>query len=104
MLLDIPASIVPEDLVLVAGEATHTYESLRGAVARAAGLLDELGVEAGDRVGIFATNCLEYVEVLYACAARGATAVPMNFRAKTEEAQHLMADSGSKVVFAQTRY
>ena len=56
-LLDLPSMIVPESVVLIDtttdGEpATITYEELRSAVSQAAGLLTELGVGPGDRVGL----------------------------------------------------
>lgn len=104
MLLDIPAMIVGEDRALVDGSGEHTYAGLREAVARAAGLLSRLGVEPGDRVAVLSTNSNAVVEVLFAAAARGATAVPMNFRAKEEELAHLLADSGARVLFVESRY
>ncbi len=108
-LLDLPSMIVPDSMVLIdttgAGGAREvTYEELRSAVSQAAGLLTELGVGAGDRVGIFATNSCAAIEALFAASAVGATVVPMNYRAADEEVAHLLADSGSKVLFAETRY
>jgi acyl-CoA synthetase (AMP-forming)/AMP-acid ligase II len=108
-LLDLPALIVPDSMALVdlsgAGSAREvTYGELRVRAARAANLLRGLGVEPGDRVGLFATNRSEYLEVLFGAAAIGAIAVPMNFRAADEEVAHLLADSAAKVVFSESRY
>ena len=108
-LLDLPSMIVPESMVLIDttgdGEPRSvTYEELRAAVSQTAGLLTELGVGPGDRVGLFATNSTELLEALFAVSAVGATVVPMNYRAADEEVSHLLTDSGSKVVFAETRY
>ena len=44
------------------------------------------------------------LEALFAVSAVGATLVPMNYRAADEEVTHLLADSGARVVFAETRY
>ncbi|MCP3987906.1 MAG: long-chain fatty acid--CoA ligase [Actinomycetia bacterium] len=101
--------IVPDSMVLIdttapGGPREVTYGELREAVAQAAGLLTELGVTAGDRVGVFATNSCASLEAVFATSSIGATVVPMNFRAADEEVTHLLADSGSKVVFADTRY
>lgn len=104
MVLDIPAMIVTEHPALIDGAGEQTYEYLRAAVARAAGLLAARGVGPGDRVGILATNRREVVEVLFATASRGATAVPMNYRAKRDELAHLLADSGAKALFVEQRY
>lgn len=104
MLLDIPAMIVGDQRALVDAGGEYNYEELRAASSKAAGLLGSLGIEAGDRVGILSTNRRELVEILFAVAARGATVVPMNFRAKTDELAHLLSDSGIKVLFCEKRY
>lgn len=104
MLIDIPASIAPDQEVLTDGSESLTYSELRERVARVAGMLAGLGVGVGDRVGVFATNNLAYAEIVYAAASRGAILVPMNFRAREDEARHLLDDSGAKVVFADRRY
>ncbi|MEM7272332.1 MAG: AMP-binding protein [Actinomycetota bacterium] len=108
-LLDLPSMITPESVVVLdtitnGNDRTTTYGELREAVASAAGLLTELGVGEGDRVGLFATNSVELIEALFATAAVGATVVPMNYRAADEEAAHLLADSGAKVLFTEARY
>ncbi|MEM9565119.1 MAG: AMP-binding protein [Actinomycetota bacterium] len=108
-LLDLPSMIVPESVVLIdtTGDGparTVTYEELRAAVSQTAGLLTSLGLGDGDRVGIFATNSTAFLEALFATSAIGATVVPMNYRAADEEVTHLLADSGSRVLFTETRY
>ncbi|MEL7155918.1 MAG: AMP-binding protein [Actinomycetota bacterium] len=108
-LLDLPSMIVPDAMVLIdttpaSGPREVTYGELREAVSQTAGLLMSLGVEGGDRVGLFATNSCESLEAAFAISALGATLVPMNFRAADEEVTHLLADSGAKVLFAETRY
>jgi acyl-CoA synthetase (AMP-forming)/AMP-acid ligase II len=103
MLLDIPASIVPDAPALL-GSSVETYGELRDAAGRAAGLLAGLGVGPGDRVGLFATNSPEYVEALFGVSILGAVAVPMNYRARGPELAHLLADSGTKALFSEVRY
>ena len=108
-LLDLPSMIVPDSMVLIDttsadGPREITYGELREAVAQTAGLLTELGVGAGDRAGLFATNSAQSLEAMFAISSVGATVVPMNYRAADEEVTHLLADSGSKVLFAETRY
>lgn len=103
MLLDIPASIAPETPGLLA-DRTESLGELREAAARVAGLLEQLGVGPGDRVGLFATNSPAYVETLFGISVRGAVAVPMNCRARGAEVAHLLADSGTRAVFTESRY
>ena len=109
MLLDLPAMIVPDDVALVdlsaeGGPRQVTYGELRADVGLVAGMLTGLGVEPGDRVGVWSTNRASVLEALFAASAVGATVVPMNFRAGPEEGAHLLADSGVKVLFTEQRY
>jgi acyl-CoA synthetase (AMP-forming)/AMP-acid ligase II len=109
MLLDLPAMIVPDEVVLIdttaeGGRREVTYGELRENVSKVAGLLTEIGVTPGDRVGVWSTNRTSVIEALFGAAAVGATIVPMNFRAGAEEAAHLLADSGTKVLFTEGRY
>ena len=112
MLLFMPASIAGEQIILIdtstegggAPAREVTYSELLENVSKTAGLLTTLGVEVGDRVGVFATNSVECVEAIFGAAFVGATVVPMNFRAGAEETAHLMSDSGVKVLFTETRY
>ena len=103
MLLDIPASIVP-DAAAAAGDRSEDYSELRRRAGQVATLLSDLGVTQGDRVGVFATNRVEYIEALFGIAVIGAVAVPMNCRARGEEVAHLLSDSGTRVLFSETRY
>lgn len=104
MLLELPASIAPDQEILRDAAGSTTYADLAEGAGRACAVLDRLGVERGDRVGLFCVNSVEQVELLLAAAARGAVAVPMNFRAKESETAHLLADSEVRVVFADPRY
>ena len=108
MLLDLPAMIVPDQVIVIdtsGGRVREiTFGELRENVAKVTGLLGSLGVAPGDRVGVYATNSVEVLEAIFGGAALGAAVVPMNFRAGNEEAAHLLADSGTKVLFADTRY
>jgi acetyl-CoA synthetase len=56
---------------------TRTYAALRDEVGRAAGLLRDLGVEPGDRVGIYMPMVPEVVVALFACFQVGAVAIPV---------------------------
>jgi acyl-CoA synthetase (AMP-forming)/AMP-acid ligase II len=104
LLLELPSSIVPDQTILRHRDGGVTYGELRAGTAQATGLLAEMGIGRGDRVGIFAVNSVATIEMIFAVAARGAVAVPMNFRARAPEIAHLTADSGCKLIFADPRY
>lgn len=105
MLLDLPSMICFDQTAVIDVDGTAvSYGELRAAVSQAAGLLSSLGVTSGDRVGILAVNRVSFLEVLFGALSLGATVVPMNYRAGKDEAAHLLADSGTKVLVTESRY
>jgi acyl-CoA synthetase (AMP-forming)/AMP-acid ligase II len=67
---------------------------------RLANALAGLGLGKGDRVAIYAHNCLEWMEVYAACAKGGIAAVPVNFRLAAPEVRFVVEDSGARAVLA----
>ncbi len=58
-----------------------TYAQMNDRANRLARWLrEEAGVGRGDRVGLYAMNGVEYLDVLFACGKLGATLVPYNWR------------------------
>ena len=58
----------------------------RRAAAIGAGLSRDYGIAPGDRVGLFATNCTQYLECLYGIWWIGAVAIPINAKLHGREA------------------
>ena len=69
------------------------------AAAVGAHLVRKYGVKPGDRVGLFMTNCTQYLECLYGIWWIGAAAVPVNAKLHGREAAWICEDSGAKLVF-----
>ena len=67
----------------------------------ACALRDRFAVSAGDRVACLAHNELEYVSLFFALQRLNAILVPINFRFTASEAEHVIKDSGAKLVIAQ---
>jgi fatty-acyl-CoA synthase len=65
--------------------------------ACALGLLD-LGIETGDRVGIWAPNCAEWVFVQYATAQIGAILVNINPAYRTHELGYVLKQAGIRLL------
>lgn len=77
-----------------------TYDELLAEVdAVALGLLS-LGVTKGDRVGIWAPNCPEWVFVQYATARIGAILVNVNPAYRTHELSFVVGQSGMRAIVA----
>jgi long-chain acyl-CoA synthetase len=78
-------------------EAISSAELLR----RVAGLskaLRELGVKAGDRVGLFAPNCPEWHVADFAIQGLGAVNVPVYFNESPDRMTYILNDSGAQIV------
>jgi fatty-acyl-CoA synthase len=89
-----------EALVDVPSGRRWTYRELLGEVdAVALGLL-ALGVTRGDRVGIWAPNCPEWVFVQYATARIGAILVNINPAYRTHELSFVIGQSGMRTIIA----
>ena len=76
-----------EALVVRHQKVRWTYEDLNERVDRLAGGLLGAGIGAGDRVGIWAPNCAEWVLVQFATAKVGAILVNINPAYRTSELQ-----------------
>ena len=69
----------------------------------ASGLI-RAGIEKGDRLGVVAQNCLEFI-ILYGAAAKiGAIILPVNWRFQPDEIKYVINDCTPKFVFAGPDY
>ena len=71
----------------------------RRASSLAHGLLG-LGLRKGDRVGVLAYNCIEWMEIYVALARAGLVAVPINFRLVGVEIAYILTHSEARAVIA----
>src|SRR6202021_4072250 len=71
----------------------------RRAAAIGAALSRDYGIVAGDRVGLFATNCTQYLECLYGIWWIGAAAIPINAKLHGREAAWICSDAGARLAF-----
>src|SRR5262245_5441375 len=102
--LTIPAGIVPEQEALVFDDLRVTYADLEARVRRLAGALAGLGVGRGTRVAVLHTNSHRYVEAYYATAMLGGVFIPVNYRAKQHELEHMLRSSEASVLLLGERY
>ncbi len=95
------ARLWPEAPAIVRGGAPSlAYGMLASRVAAlSAALVGPLGRQQGDRVGLVASNCVEYLEVLFACWQAGLVAVPINSKLHPKELEFIFADSGAGLAF-----
>src|SRR5947207_7848361 len=78
----------------------YTYAELNEAVdVLARGLLD-LGLEKGDRVGMWSPNYAEWVVMQYATAKLGVILVNINPAYRTSEVEYAVRQSGCRLLIA----
>ncbi len=75
-----------------------TYGELWSDVERLAAALIGTGIETGDRVGIWSTNCAEWVLVQYATALCGAILVNVNPSYRSHELEYALNQSGVRLI------
>lgn len=83
-----------ECLVCPALGTRWSYRTLQEeSIAVARGLLS-LGIKSGDRIGILAGNCAEYISVFFAAAYIGCVLVVLNNTCTTQEAKNGLNHAG----------
>ncbi|OBI50005.1 AMP-binding protein [Mycobacterium kyorinense] len=93
-----------EALVDLAGNRRWTFAELNAEIDLTARGLMALGVEKGERVGIWAPNCAEWVIVQYATAKIGAVLVNVNPAYRTHELRYALNQSGVRTLIAATAF
>jgi fatty-acyl-CoA synthase len=93
--LDDTAAAHPDDDALVVRHQRkrYSYAELRDEVERAARGFLVLGIRRGDRVGIWATNCAEWVVTQFATAKVGAILVNINPANRSFELEYALHQS-----------
>jgi fatty-acyl-CoA synthase len=87
-----------EALVDVPSGRRWTYRKLDADVDAVALGLASAGIEAGDRVGIWAPNCAEWVLLQYATARIGAVLVNINPAYRSHELGYVLRQSGVRLL------
>ncbi len=92
-----PDKIALKDVVQ---ETHYTYgEFFRIANRLSFYLKEDLGVQVGDPVAVFAHNRVETIFLFFALQRLGAILVPINFRLAPSETDFVLSDSGAKLLF-----
>jgi len=91
----------PERLAVVSRHQGKrmTWAELDAAADRVARGLWSLGIRHGDRVGIWSTNCIEWIMMHMGCARTGAALVNVNPAYRSHELQFTLTRSRMKALF-----
>jgi long-chain acyl-CoA synthetase len=80
------------------GNVTLTAQQFENRTRRAATVLKDCGIGAGDGVAFYLRNDLAYFEANFAAGMLGAYPVPVNWHYTPDEARYLLSDSGVKLL------
>ncbi|MDI3235550.1 AMP-binding protein [Exiguobacterium antarcticum] len=75
-----------------------TFQEVRQEARRFAHVLQEAGLEKGDRVGLMLPNCPQYMISYYAVLYAGGTVVQVNPLYTDRELEQILVDSGAKIL------
>ena len=92
----LPALLVGEKLVA-------TYGDFARAAAGIGAALTGRGIGRGDRVAIFMSNRVEYLEALYGIWFAGAVAVPINAKLHPKEAEWIIGNAAASLVLSDDK-
>ena len=95
----------PDNLALVSRHQNTrlTFAELNAEVERTARGLAGLGLRADDRVGVWSTNCIEWILLHLACTRIGAVLVNVNPAYRAFELAFVLRKSGMKALFLWER-
>jgi fatty-acyl-CoA synthase len=88
---------------LVFGDLRWTHAEFAAEVDRVAKGLIGIGVQPGDKVGIWMTNRPEWLFLMYAIPAVGAVTVPFNTRYRSEDVQYTVDQSDTSTLIFNDR-
>lgn len=102
--LECVAAEFPNRPFVITDEETLSYSEVTERALRYAAGLRELGVRAGDHVGMLIANYPEFVPVKFAVAALGAVAVPLNYLYRSRELGYVLRQSDCRVLVTMTGF
>ena len=88
----------PQAIALVDGETRLSYADWALRIGAAQRGLRALGLARGDHLLSILQNRCEAATLHWACQFAGIVMTPLNWRAKPDEIDHVLADSGARVV------
>lgn len=98
------ARLIPNKLGTRDSRRSLSYAQWHERASRLAAGLLTLGLNKGDRVGVLAYNCVEWMEIYVALARSGLVAVPLNVRLTGPEMIYILDHSEARAVIAGAEF
>jgi len=91
----------PDRILLRFADQQWRYAEAARLARRAAGVLRDLGVRPGDRVGLMLGNTPDYLWAWFGCACLGAVVVPINIHLKGDVLHYILDHAGATVLIIE---
>ena len=92
------SSKYPDKPAIIDGDKTYTFSELEKFSSQFSGSLKDLGITKGERVGILAPNCAEFVIAFHGITKSGGVVTTINSGYREREIAHQVQDSGCKIL------
>ncbi len=92
------AQIRKNNIATINGTRQRTWAEVKERIARFAGGLHSLGIDAGDRIAILSLNSDRYFEYYFGVPWAGACVVPLNIRWSPKENAYALKNAGAKIL------
>ena len=98
--LDKRARLTPDKIAVIdySDGVETTYAEWNARANKTANYLRSLGIEEGDRVAVYASNRMEYLDLFWAAPKIGAMLQNLNWRLTVHELKQIIADGAPKVL------
>ena len=96
--------LAPDREALVCGDQRRSYAQLEERSNRLANHLASVGVGPGDHVGIYAFNCVEFVESMLGAYKLRAVPINVNYRYVEDELRYLFDNADLKALIHHRRF
>jgi len=96
--------LAPDREALVCGDARRSYAQLEERSNRLANHLASAGIGPGDHVGIYAFNCVEFVESMLGAYKLRAVPINVNYRYVEDELRYLFDNADLKALIHHRRF
>ncbi|PHR56453.1 MAG: acid--CoA ligase [Robiginitomaculum sp.] len=88
----------------IASNRSQTYAQMEKRVGHIAGYLLSQGIKPQDRVGVFAQNSTDILEIMFAIWRVGAVHLALNFRLTAKELSSILSNAEPVMVFADSDF
>ena len=95
---------VPDREAIVHGSTRLTYRELDARSNKAANALKKLGIKKGSHIGIYAFNCVEWLEIMLGAYKLCAIPININYRYVEEELKYLIDNADMEAIFYHKQF